>query len=82
MLDARASLWNDRGGARESRNMKGAKKAPKATTVEIVVPAMPENTPTTFGGPNSGNIGFKDLPPPRALTGGATSPFKLDPPKK
>ena len=60
--------------------MKGTKKAQdlKPATVEIVVPALPANAPTTFGGPNSGNIGFKDMPAPKALTGGAESAFILD----
>jgi hypothetical protein len=61
---------------------KGAKKAPRPAVVEIVVPSLPESAPTTFGGPNSGNIGYKDMPAPRALTGGATSAFILDQPKK
>ena len=60
---------------------KKAKKAEKATTVEIVVPALPADAPTTFGGPNSGNIGWNNLPPAKALTGGAESAFILNPDK-
>ena len=62
--------------------MAAVKTGPKAATVEIVVPSLPAAAPTTFGGPNSGNIGFNDLPPAKALTGGATASFILHPPKK
>lgn len=53
---------------------------PAEVPVEVVVPALPVNAPTTFGGPNSGNIGWNNLPAPKPLTSG-DAPFTLDPKK-
>jgi len=58
-----------------------SKPAPKAAPVEIVVPTLPVSAPRTFGGPNSGNLGFSGIPEPRPLTGGKATPFNLDAPK-
>ena len=58
---------------------KTAKASPAAVPVEVIVPALPVATPTTFGGPNSGNLGWDGIAPPRPLTGGTSAPFTLDP---
>ena len=65
---------------RGSSSSDGGKESASPELVEIALPEMltAKKVPTMFGGPNSGNIGWRDMPKPKALTGGAKTPFVLD----
>ncbi len=63
-----------------AKTTKATRATPAATPVEIVVPA-PTAAPM-FGGPNSGNLGWTNMPAPKPLTGGAAASFTLDPKRK